>query len=253
MKRHALFVAAFLGLGVSPGISQEGATDRPALFDEGQRLYRAECSTCHRPQGQGATGYPPLNNNVRLEDLSLVVERIHRGEGAMRAFPQFDERHIAALATFVRTSWANDFGAVTPEEVAEVLAALPEREGLISVWDGVYTSEQAAAGERVFVGRCGSCHGPRGDGVGGDPDQPAAPPIAGSSFLREWDGQTAYAVFAYSWLRMPTINPGSLSDEEYAQALAYMFSQSGLPEGEEPLGSSRSDLINIVISATPAD
>src|SRR5205809_5172589 len=58
-----------------------------------------------------------------------------------------------------------------------------------SVWDGVYTSEQAKRGEEVYRGQCASCHGAKLEGV------EDAPSLAGKGFLEGWDGLTAGALF----------------------------------------------------------
>ena len=56
-----------------------------------------------------------------------------------------------------------------------------------SIWDGVYTQEQADRGKKVNSGVCAKCHGERGDGAN-EPDQPGGPAIARFSFLSKWEG-----------------------------------------------------------------
>ena len=51
-----------------------------------------------------------------------------------------------------------------------------------SSWSGVYTPEQAAAGEK-----CASCHGPDLAGI------ERAPALAGGSFVNAWHGASAKA------------------------------------------------------------
>lgn len=50
--------------------------------------------------------------------------------------------------------------------------ALGQAESVNSVWDGVYTVEQSACGERGYSGSCASCHGTALEGGG------QAPPLA---------------------------------------------------------------------------
>src|SRR5689334_14947069 len=56
--------------------------------------------------------------------------------------------------------------------------------GSRSVWDGVYTNEQAERGHSVYHGQCEVCHGETL--AGGD----EVPPLAGAQFLSNWNGLT---------------------------------------------------------------
>lgn len=123
-----------------------------------------------------------------------------------------------------------------------VLFALPARPGDDAgrtrpgtVWDGVYTEVQAKRGERIYPDSCGRCHGERLDGAPDDPDMIPTPPIAGSKFLREWDGRSLASVFAYTKATMPANNPGFLADREFADLVAYMLYVSRMPAGDAEL------------------
>ena len=246
--RSTLLVAP---ITIAPVSAQNNQGGDPTLAEMGERLYNDMCAACHMESGRGSFDFPALNRNPNLEDLKTVVAQIVRGTGAMPAFADLDAEEIAAITTHLRTAWNNDFGSVQVEEAAAVLEALPEEIETVSVWEGVYTEEQAAFGETVFRGRCADCHGVRGDGVDTDPDQPAGPPVAGSRFLANWEGQGLHTLFAYTRLRMPTINPGSLSDEEYAATVAFMLRNSDVPPGEEELPSTVSELEQFLIEAEP--
>lgn len=104
-----------------------------------------------------------------------------------------------------------------------------------SVAAGVYTSDQAKRGERIYPSVCGRCHGQRLDGAPEDPDMLPAPPIAGPKFLRSWEGATLAALFELTRTTMPAINPGSLADQEFADIVGYMLAASGFPAGDREL------------------
>lgn len=92
-----------------------------SLMDEGESLFRNNCSTCHGDEGQGLVG-PGLDGMGALERSSFLISTIFTGRPnhGMPAFAdEFSDRQVAAVATFVRNSWGNEFGAVTPEEVAD--------------------------------------------------------------------------------------------------------------------------------------
>src|SRR4051812_5613809 len=68
--------------------------------------------------------------------------------------------------------------------VVAFAAALALLQGTRTVWDGVYTEEQATRGAGLFDRECAGCHGPDGEGGG------MAPALAGPAFYANYDGQT---------------------------------------------------------------
>ena len=54
-----------------------------------------------------------------------------------------------------------------------------------SVWEGVYTTAQAATGKAAYEAKCLTCHGAEMNGA------EMAPPLAGGVFLGNWGGQQA--------------------------------------------------------------
>lgn len=132
-----------------------------------------------------------------------------------------------------------------------VLHAAAEQGGAkVSVWSGVYTTAQSKRGEELYEGACGQCHGLRLDG-GGQADMPPSPAIARDSFLFKWKGKTVAELFTYVRTQMPTDNPGSLSDQESADAIAYMFAYSEIPAGPKELPPDPKALANIMIEMKP--
>src|SRR5229473_541447 len=77
-----------------------------------------------------------------------------------------------------------------------------------SIWDGVYTEEQARRGEPLYTATCGSCHGP--DLSGGE----MAPSLTGGDFRSDWDGLSVGDLFERTRVSMPQNNPGSLSRQQ---------------------------------------
>ena len=116
-----------------------------------------------------------------------------------------------------------------------------------SVWDGVYTEEQANRGEPLYNQHCASCHGDRL--TGGE----SAPPLAGGEFLANWDGLTVGDLFERTRKTMPQNKPGKLSREVNANILVYMLSVNGFPAGETELPHNTERLKQIRIEATQPD
>src|SRR6266478_1833947 len=74
-----------------------------------------------------------------------------------------------------------------------------------SVWDGVYTEEQAQRGQPLYRESCASCHGDTLKGAA------EAPPLSGGPFMANWNGLTLGDLFERIRRTMPQDKPGRLS------------------------------------------
>jgi mono/diheme cytochrome c family protein len=98
----------------------------------GAELYKQHCAACHGEQGQGVAGiYPTLLGSrvVTMESASNLLQIILRGGFAPatadkpRPFgmPPFaselNERELAAIASFLRSSWGHQAGEVSEVDV----------------------------------------------------------------------------------------------------------------------------------------
>jgi len=117
-----------------------------------------------------------------------------------------------------------------------------------SVWDGVYTSEQAKRGATLYANDCASCHGSALNG--GE----SAPPLAGGEFFANWNGLTVGDLFERIRVSMPADNPGKLRREQDADILAFMLSMNQFPDGQTQLEHRIEVLKQIRFEATkPGD
>ncbi len=89
------------------------------LLEEGAAVYRRDCVACHGAQGEGGAGQK-LAGYAGLESKSIVAGQVIFGGQYMPAFPDLDDREVAAVATYIRNTWGNTFGLVTEAEVADV-------------------------------------------------------------------------------------------------------------------------------------
>ncbi len=115
-----------------------------ASAQDGGQLYTLYCGACHGQDGKGATGgtFPPLAGSPWVNaDAALPIKIVLHGlhgpvdvlgksfnlemppQGAM-----LDDTQIAAILTYVRSSWGNTGGAVTPEAVQEIRANTERKE-----------------------------------------------------------------------------------------------------------------------------
>jgi quinoprotein glucose dehydrogenase len=112
-----------------------------------------------------------------------------------------------------------------------------------SVWDGVYTKEQATRGEPIYAARCESCHGATMEG--GE----MAPALTGPTFLANWDGLTVGDLFDRTRLTMPQDDPGSLPRNQLADVTAEILRVNRFPAGETDLDTRTEVLKQILIQA----
>lgn len=98
-----------------------------------------------------------------------------------------------------------------------------------SVWDGVYTEEQAKRGASLYSGECSSCHG---DKLKGNESTPA---LTGDDFDADWNGLTLGDLFKKIRRTMPQNEPGRLSQQQAADVLTYILSFNKFPSGKAEL------------------
>jgi len=98
-----------------------------------------------------------------------------------------------------------------------------------SVWDGVYTEEQAKRGEPVYHKECAACHGDLL--TGGE----SAPALTGGVFQANWNGLTLGDLFDRIRKTMPLSKPGRLTRQQDADVLAFMLSINRFPAGKTEL------------------
>jgi len=112
-----------------------------------------------------------------------------------------------------------------------------------SIWDGVYTAEQAQRGSWQFASHCAPCHGATLAGTG------AVPALAGPTFLYNWDGLALKALFDRIHVTMPMDNPGSLSPQTATDITAFILSVNQIPAGNTKLSDDAQTLKNLRFDA----
>jgi S-disulfanyl-L-cysteine oxidoreductase SoxD len=99
----------------------------------------------------------------------------------------------------------------------------------LTVRDGVYSDEQAGRGRATYDTKCASCHD--GGTMG--------PELWGDAFLASWDSKPVNEFFSRIKTTMPEDAPGSLSEKEILDVIAYVIKTNGFPAGEKSLQSER--------------
>ena len=114
----------------------------PAAAGNGQAVFARTCITCHQANGQGLAGaFPPLAASpYATGDKTKLIKLVLNGltgpvtvdgkhfNGVMPPWKgQLSDAEIAAVLSYVRSSFGNSAGAVSVDEVRQARAATAAR------------------------------------------------------------------------------------------------------------------------------
>jgi len=99
----------------------------------------------------------------------------------------------------------------------------------VTVWDGVYTKQQASHGEILYRRVCERCHAP--DLAGGK----VVPEMVGGRFATRWSGRTVGDLFERVSASMPPEDPSGVARQDKADIVAFILSVNGFPPGDRVL------------------
>lgn len=91
-----------------------------------QSLFMDNCSACHQATGKGVKGaFPPLAGSPLVQgDPKIVITTVLNGRAGMPAFKDdLSDADLAAILTYVRSSWGNKASAIKPADVVAARAA----------------------------------------------------------------------------------------------------------------------------------
>ena len=137
---------------------------------------------------------------------------------------------VAAMVGVLVAAVAGDFGSVDAQSTQ-------------SIWDGVYTREQAEKGGPLYEAGCASCHG--GELEGGE----TAPALVGGEFMWAWDSLSVGDLFERLRISMPEGNPSDMSRAQKADVLAFVLSRNDVPAGTGELANRTNQLRTISFDA----
>lgn len=135
MRTSLLPPIACVAVALLPGCGPAG-TGPTQTVAPGARLYMANCLACHQADGSGVRGLqPPLAGTpVAVGDPRQLLAWVMYGarpaalprgaySGVMPQFSYLSDGDLAALLSYVRTSFGNQSGPVSAAMVAEARAA----------------------------------------------------------------------------------------------------------------------------------
>jgi mono/diheme cytochrome c family protein len=120
------------------------------------------------------------------------------------------------------------------------VAGVPRAQDIRSVWDGVYTDAQARRGEAIYFERCVRCHGPT---LMGGTD--GAGPLTGPTFNGNWNGVPLGQMLDRVRTTMPLDKPVTMSRQQTADVLTYIFSVNKIPAGTAEL-PRQAEMLNLI-------
>jgi mono/diheme cytochrome c family protein len=121
-------------------------------------------------------------------------------------------------------NWAHAGQQASPPEASATGGAAKR-----SVWDGVYTDDQAQRGKELYAAHCLSCHGENLESNG------SVKALSGPDFAANWNGLTMSDLLERVRTTMPMDKPGTLSRQQIADVLSFVLSVNKMPAGSTEL------------------
>jgi mono/diheme cytochrome c family protein len=118
------------------------------------------------------------------------------------------------------------------------LVAVVSSQGARTVWDSVYTADQATRGEKLYATHCTRCHGDNALGSEG-------PALTGPLFAANWEGVTLTELHDRIRQTMPADNPGNMTRQEISDVIAYLLRLGKMPAGTTELAADAATLTQI--------
>lgn len=113
-----------------------------------------------------------------------------------------------------------------------------------TVWDGVYTEDQATRATGVYGASCAGCHALTPEGNR---------PLSGEEFWQSHTQKSVAELLSYISKNMPNGNGGSLSPESYNDIVALILKSNGFPAGSTELTPASIDGVMIVSKDGPGE
>jgi ubiquinol-cytochrome c reductase cytochrome c subunit len=206
-----ILLAALTAIGfAASGSPAEATTASADDIAEGQKLFAANCASCHGLDAQGTEGVAPslIGVGAAAVDFQVGTGRMpmqQSGPQVQEKRPQFDDTQISQLAAYV-ASLGEGPAIPTPEMVDPALG-------------------DPAVGMEIFRTNCAMCHGSTGGG-GALTQGKFAPNLWSTSNTH------IYEAMLVGPQSMPVFNDANISPENKRNIIAYLdFQKQGSPGG----------------------
>jgi len=140
--------------------------------------------------------------------------------------------------------------AVPTVPVAPVVHVVPgvmaaAQDATNTVWEGVYTEEQASRGQESYKKTCGHCHR---DDLGGGGSEIGAPALRGPIFTIRWRDQPVSELFLTIGTTMPQNAPDTLTPQAVIDIVGFLLTANEMPAGKTELLPQIEKLRNISVT-----
>lgn len=125
--------------------------------------------------------------------------------------------------------------SASPRTAPAIPKAAPPAAAVLSA---SFTVQQVERGRDEFRSICGECH--------------STSDFRGRTFLFEWRRRTAWDFFRNVTQTMPEDAPGSLTDQQYVDIIAYVLRLNGYAAGAVELGATEAALDQFVMDGAPS-
>jgi cytochrome c oxidase cbb3-type subunit 3 len=178
------------------------------VMAEGRAVFGDNCATCHGSGGQGAKGYPNLNDDIWLWGGSMAEIEKTITVGIRGVHDQTRQSQMPA--------WGRD-GILKPEQVDDLTQHVLHLSGQKA------DASAVARAAPLFKENCVSCHGPQGKGQRKD----GAPDLTDKEWLY---GGTSEEIHAQIWGARHGVMPtwsGRMSPSTIKALAVYVHSLGG--------------------------
>jgi ankyrin repeat protein len=156
--------------------------------------------------------------------------------------PAVLKRYPEAAALLRKTMRDRGLPVPPPTHSAEKAEAQAAPDGGRTIWDGVFTDEQAGRGQKVYTVSCAPCH--KTDLLGDS----GTPALAGTDFFSRFNGSSVDDLVKTIRASMPQDAPDSLGTPAYVDLVGYLILANGAQAGTTELSQDSAVLKTIRIT-----
>ena len=156
--------------------------------------------------------------------------------------PAVLKRYPEAAALLRKTLRERGLPVPPPTHTAEKAEAQVSAAGAKTIWDGVFTDEQAGRGSKIYAVSCAPCH--KTDLLGDS----GTPALAGTDFFSRFSGSSVDDLVKTIRASMPQDAPDSLGTPAYVDLVGYLLKANGGAAGAAELSQDSAVLKTIRIT-----
>jgi ankyrin repeat protein len=156
--------------------------------------------------------------------------------------PAVLKRYPEAAALLRKTLRERGLPVPPPTHTAEKAEAQVSAADAKTIWDGVFTDEQAGRGSKVYAVSCAPCH--KTDLLGDS----GTPALAGADFFSRFSGSSVDDLVKTIRASMPQDAPDSLGTPAYVDLVGYLLKANGGSAGAAELSQDSAVLKTIRIT-----